>query len=585
MVNDRWRLLPRATPAFQAALADLPPLLVDLLYNRLPGTAPDPAGARAFLDPTVRLGGDPFLLPDMQRAVVRLREALRGDELIAIYGDYDVDGVSGTALLTEGLAAYGARVRPYIPHRVTEGYGVNHGALASLRAQGATLVITVDTGITAVDEVSQALADGLDVIVTDHHVPGAALPSAQAAIDPRRHDSAYPYPELAGTGVAYKLLQALWEALPHRGVQLNAPADDRDDRALELVALGTVADVAPLIDENRSLVRAGLRALNDTERLGLRALVASAGLRPGEVTAEGIGWALGPRLNATGRLDHADRALRLLLASEPGEAERLAGELEALNRERQRLTRRVVEEARALVDPAGEGLCWAGGPEFPAGVVGLAAARLAEETGRPAVVLEIGEETATASLRSVPEFDLAAALQTCAATNGQSAPLFVRFGGHRQAAGFTARVGQLPEIRARLGDLARKALGHLPLGPRLVVDAEAAPQEWSGGAVKWLETLEPVGAGNPVPQFLARDLELLEAKPMGNSGDHMRLRLRNEHGAWSAVAFGLGPRRSELTNRLDIVYYWTRDDYLGQPLLGLAVKDFVPAGLAQGRLL
>ena len=578
MVNDRWRLLPRAAPAFQAALADLPPLLVDLLYNRLPGTAPDPAGARAFLDPTLRLDGDPFLLPDMQRAVLRLREALRGDELIAIYGDYDVDGVSGTALLTEGLAAYGARVLPYIPHRVSEGYGVNHGALASLRAQGATLVITVDTGIAAVEEVSRALANGLEVIVTDHHMPGAALPPTQAVINPRRRDSAYPYPELAGTGVAYKLLQALWEATPRAK---HAPSDER---ALELVALGTVADVVPLIGENRSLVRAGLRALNGTERPGLQALMASAGLRRGEATAEGIGWLLAPRLNAAGRLDHADRALRLLLASEPSEAELLASELEALNRERQRLTRRVVEEARALVDPAGEGLCWAGGPEFPAGVVGLAAARLAEETGRPAVVLEIGEETATASLRSVPEFDLAAALQTCAAEAGQSAPLFVRFGGHRQAAGFTARVEQLPEIRARLGDLARKALGHLPMGPRLVVDAEAAPQEWSGGAVKWLEALEPVGAGNPAPQFLARDLELLEAKPMGNGGEHLRLRLRNQHGAWSAVAFGLGPRRGELTNRLDIVYYWSRDDYFGQPLLGLAVRDFVPAGLAQGRL-
>lgn len=564
--TTRWRIAPPAPAAYRAALADLHPLLVQALYNR---GLTDPSEARSFLN-----GGfepdDPFRLRGIHSAVDRIRTAVRTGQRIAVYGDFDADGVTATALLSLTLKALGAaQVDPYIPHRADEGYGLNCQALKTLADRGATLVITVDCGIRSPEEVEYARQLGMDVVITDHHKLGPELPDATAVLNPRQPNCPYPYKHLAGVGVAYKLAQALLRV--NRQVRLPQSRPLEEEDLLDLVALGTVADLAPLTGENRALVIHGLEQINRSPRPGLESLMRRAGVRPGQVTATTIGYVLAPRLNAAGRVDHAVRAFRLLTAEYPGEADKLAEQLDALNRERQQQTAEALELAREILsaEEADRPLLFAAHPRFPAGVVGLVAARLVEEFYRPAVIVEQGDVESRGSARSIPEFDITAALDSCA-------DLLLRYGGHRAAGGFTVRTRDLPELKARLTEIAERALGALELRPTLEVDAEVPLREMNHQAWEALQALRPFGEANPEPLFVSRNVEMRHQRAVGADGSHLKLVLADGGVVWDAIAFRQGDWANHLPGRVDIAYHLQVNEWNGERWLQLNVQDIRP---------
>ncbi len=431
MTFSRWHLAPSVPLDSPLNQRNLPSLIKQLLYNR--GIAEPPA-VELFLAADSRLCHDPHLLPDMDKALPRIYQALLSGEHIAIYGDFDVDGISATALLVQGLSALGGHAEPYIPHRLQEGHGLNSRVLRELKERGISLVITTDCGITGVSQVKSA-GSGIDIIITDHHLPGETLPAALAVIDPHRADSAYPFHDLAGVGVAYKLLSAIYEGMGRQ--------EDLDSY-LDLVALGTVADMMPLLNENRYLVTAGLRALRQTNRPGIRELVAQLGLTPEKLEAEHISWMLAPRLNAAGRLEHATSAYRLLVTDSEEEARELALWLNEKNAERQKLTATALSQAREQVLSKGiTPLLIASHAEYPGGVLGLVAGKLVEEFSHPAVVIQVGEEISHGSSRSTAGFNINEAICRCG-------DLLSRFGGHAQAAGFTLPTKNLPLLKRGL---------------------------------------------------------------------------------------------------------------------------------------
>jgi len=537
---------------------DIIPLLVQLLHNR---GIENPAEYGAFLSADERLAHVPFLLPDIDKAVTRIIRALLGDELITVYGDFDADGITGTVLLVEGISRLGGRVIHYIPHRLDEGHGLNHDALKGLREQGVSLVVTVDCGISGFDEVEQAQKQGLDIIITDHHEAHEFVPPALATINPKLPDSSYPFYELAGVGVALKLLQALFGATQRDG--------DWGD-SLDLVALGTVADLVPLVGENRHLVKRGLEVLNQSQRIGLQELVRCAGLQMGELDEESIAYALGPRLNASGRMDHAVTSYELLLSSSRAEARKLAASLESSNSERQRLTGEVLASAKEKLLQEGIDLplLMVGGTVYPPGIVGVVAGKLADEFYRPTIVLQLDGEKARGSGRSIPEFDMLSALTECR-------DLLSRFGGHRQAAGFITPLANVDQLRLRLLEIAKRELAGVDLRPAIDIDAEVPLSTLSGKTYKLISGLAPFGKANRIPTFLSRNVKLLESRTVGTGGDHLKLKLRDDSIIWDAIAFNLADRK--LSSHLDVVYILEEENWSGKRLLRLNIIDFLPS--------
>ncbi|MGH2626732.1 MAG: single-stranded-DNA-specific exonuclease RecJ [Anaerolineales bacterium] len=487
MTRRTWILPDPIAEADLERLGDHPPLHAQILFRR--GHRSPQAVAR-FLAPGAAPDIGDTSLQGMAAAVDRLLAARRTGEGVVIFGDYDADGVTATAILLDVLQGLGWNASHYIPNRFHEGYGLSEAALREVAATRAGLVVTVDCGIRSLAEVAWAQARGLDVIVTDHHQPGEELPPARAVINPRRRDETYRFLDLAGSGVAYKLGQAVCRAV--------GQPDPHD--ALDLVAMGTIADLAPLVGENRDLVAEGLIRTNRKARPGIAALAAASGLRPGAVTASTIGFALGPRLNAAGRLLSADLALSLLRAKTTSEAEPHARTLDDLNRERQRLTQVTLEQAREMIVREGElpPVLIAGSADFPEGVVGLAAARLVEEFHRPAIVATIGETVIRGSARSIPEFPITEALDACRG-------YLLRYGGHATAAGFAIEKDRWRAFQEALQDKARVAFGGGMPVPVLHVDAVAGPDDLREDLMRFLERLEPCGNGNPHPLFLLRD--------------------------------------------------------------------------------
>jgi single-stranded-DNA-specific exonuclease len=573
----RWQILPQM-PAGPAHIlnAYYHPVMAQVLYNRGQDT---PEKAQLFLQ-----GGDsalhnPFLMYGMPQAVARIRQALKNREVIAVYGDFDADGVTSTVLLTQAIQALGGLVIPYIPNRVDEGYGLNTDALRWLQQQNARLVITVDCGIRSVDEVAFGNSLGLDMIVTDHHSVGDPLPPALAVIDPKidtklrleeGRTNGYPEDMLAGVGVAYKLADALFRAEEQQSRRrLNFKLDD----LLDLVALGTVADLAPLDrPENRELVRRGLEVLNRAQRPGIYELAQVAHVEPGKINTTSIGFMLAPRINAAGRLGDAMIAYRLLTEDMPN-AGRLAQELQELNARRQTLTMEMVEiaRARAVSETRAETtLIFDAGPEFLPGIVGLVAGRLCEEFYIPAVVIEKGEAESRGSCRSIPEFNITEALDHCA-------DLLVRHGGHAQAAGFTVRNDNIPLLRERLTTLARQGLSGKDLRPAIEIDAEIAFDTLTMDLAKSLQQLEPTGAKNEPPLFLTRRLRVIEARQVGTDGKHLRLRLTNGLGQIDAIGFKLGDWGKRSLNLIDVVYHLEINEWNGYVKLQLNVQDLRPS--------
>ena len=554
----RWHFLPPPPPGFSARFPDLPPLWAHLLYTRGVRTSEE---ANSFTHPERQPLHDPYLLPDMDQAVDRLLRAHDAGEWVAIFGDFDTDGVTATALLAEALSSQRFQVVPYIPHRVEEGHGLNLSALQELQQRGTTLLITVDCGVTSHQEVTWATSNGLDVIITDHHAPPPTLPPAIAVVDAARPESRYPFPHLAGVGMAFKLVQALYQRL----------GQPWPETLLELVALGTIADLAPMTGENRTLVWRGLRELSATRRPGLQALLALANVDPDEIDTEAVSFALAPRLNAAGRMEHASPSYNLLVTQDPVGAQTLAEELDRYNTQRRELTAQVLTEVRRTLPPEPTTpLLIAAGDGYPQGVLGLVASRLVEEWYRPAVVIALGTDGVShGSGRSIQEFNLVQALRQCG-------DLFLRVGGHPMAAGFEISTDSLGELRERLLTVAHQELEGVVLVPHLDIEAQVDLGTIQGKTYAFVQSLGPFGPGNPAPVFLSRGVQVANVRMMGASGEHLRLGLKRAGVLWNAVAFGQAQGWIPGTQRVDVVYTVGADTWAGQDTLRLRVLDYAP---------
>ncbi len=566
MKYKQWNLSP--APGVDALrrmeLAGLPPLCAAVLCARGLDT---PEKAAGFLAETPVLQRDPFLLRDMDRAVARIRRALTAGEIIAVYGDYDVDGITATCLLLEALQALGGQAVPYIPDRTHEGYGLNTGAIDALAQSGVRLIVTVDCGITASREVAYAKGLGVDVVVTDHHQCKGELPGAAAVVDPRRPDCPYPFKELAGVGVALKLALAL------------VPPERREDvlhRYGELAAIGTISDVMRLTDENRALVRLGLALLSHTRRPGLRALLREAGCEPGRLpTAVTVGYGLAPRINAAGRMEQVDVALNLLLTRSEEQGQAMAVELCELNRRRQAIELEIYEQCDSLLirQPqlatpaivlAGEG--------WHQGVVGIVASRLSEKYACPAFMISLDHGRGKGSCRSFGGFNLFAALERCA-------PLLEEYGGHELAAGFTIREENIPAFRAAMARLVSGYSNGQPMVTALDVDVEIDNcallncQE-----VDALSLLEPFGAGNPKPVFLLRSACVLSCADVGG-GRHLKMKVRRDGVVLETIFFSANTAACGIApgERLDLAFHLQVNEYRGNRTVQLQLCDLRPA--------
>ena len=557
-MQTRWQIQTTLTPAADQALEKFPPVLRQLLYNR--GYATD-AEARSFLKATPAHSMSPWALKDMDITIPRILKAIEQKEKIIIYGDYDVDGITSSALLVQTLHALNADVDAYIPNRFDEGYGLNTTALDQFSADGVDLVITVDCGIRSLDEVAHARDLGLALVITDHHHPGKILPEALAIIDPKREDDSYPEKMLAGVGIAYKIAQALLEKQnPSNGLT--------PDHLLDLVALGTVADLAPLEGENHALVRKGLRVMRNAQRQGLVSLAAVSGVDIKQVTAMNIGFSLGPRLNAAGRLDSAIAAYDLLMETDVMKTGDMAQKLEMQNQKRQKITREMQEVAEmiALSADKDELLLFAASPEFNPGVVGLAASRLADKYYRPAMVGEIDDEFTRCSCRSIPEFHITEALDQCA-------DLLERHGGHAAAAGFTIRNENVGVFLQRMREIAAEKLAGVDLAPVMVADMELALDSLSFEMLEHLNYLEPTGYGNPRPVFVSRNVKVKSSRTVGKDKSHLKLTVTDGKATLDAIAFRLGHLKPDLPARIDLLYTFEVNEWQGRKSLQLNVKD------------
>lgn len=569
MMQREWALARRAPAEHLQRYRGFSPLLAQILYNR---GFEEPDAAQDFITGS-DLSYDPFQLKDMEAAVGRISDAIAEREPIAVYGDFDADGLCATALMAQALRALGADVKPYIPDRADEGYGLNRPALEKLTRSGIKLVVTVDCGIRSIEEIAASGRAGLDIIVTDHHSIGPELPPALAVINPQREDCAGEA-RMAGAGVAFMLAQALllrrWEA-----DRANYPAELRLSDLLDLVALGTVADVVPLNARlNRRLVKHGLKTINEARRPGIAAIVKVAGLRPGGVRARDIGFRLGPRINAAGRLGSAMTAYHLLTADSLEAAMPRAVELQALNKQRQQETRRAQAAISEQIAPDEDSpLIFAGDENIQSGIVGLVAGRLTEAHYRPAVIFEIGEAQSRASCRSIPEFNITRALDECA-------DLLLRHGGHALAAGFTVQNSNIDRLRAELTRKAAASLQGQKLMPRLQIDAEIQLDELSDNLLRELEMLEPTGQQNDSATFMSRSLKVSRCRRVGGDGRHLKLKVADQRGAQiDAIGFGLGDWASQMPRKIDAAYKVEMNEWQGTRRLQLRLLDIRPAAV------
>ena len=578
ILTKQWQLAPALTAELRAAYQKqhLHPIIAQVLFNR--GISAEQV--REFLMAQDFRHINPYRLSGMQEAVYRLRQAIKGNELIAVYGDFDADGVTATALMVSFLRVLKANVVPYIPHRVDEGYGLNTPALLRLADEGVKLVVTVDCGIRSLQEVAAAADYGLDVIVTDHHsvsADGLIPDRAVAVVNPQKDDDPL-LKSLSGVGVAFMLARALLvDALLRNGQLPQAQKRYADllESLLDLVAIGTVADIMPLNNAlNRALVKRGLARMNHAPRLGLAALLEEAGLKPGTINATSIGFVIGPRINAAGRLESAMLACDLLLETDEARARSLAQELNKLNEKRQRLTREAQARISQRIQEQGlaeNALIFVQDDEVQPGIVGLVAGRLVEEHYRPTVVLEHGEHESRASCRSIAQFHITRALDA-------NADLLVRHGGHAMAAGFTVLNDNLPHLRQALLDYAQGQLADAALQPILNIDAELSMRQLTMELVEELAILEPTGHANPPPTFVTRRLRVCDARTVGQDNAHLRLKVATQgEPPIDAIGFGLGYWLPQLPPLIDLAYQLEINVYQDRRNLQLRILDLVPS--------
>ncbi len=544
----------------------VPPLVARIMCLR---GLDDPSAAAGFLRADIGDLLDPFLLPDMDRAVVRVLRAVQGGEKIRVYGDYDVDGITSTCVLMGVLKGLGADVDYYIPGRLSEGYGVNVDAIEKAAASGTSLLVTVDCGITAVEEVERARQHGMDVIITDHHEPADTLPRAHALVNPKRRDSRYAFPDLAGVGVAYKLASALLRA---RAGTLDVPPPP--DELLELVALGTIADVVPLRGENRVLAKHGLARLSATRSIGLRALIEKSGLAGREIGVGAVSFSLGPRLNAAGRLGDASLCVDLLTTSSAGRAAHIASVLDRANQERQSLEQAILDEAASMVETvdgqAQDAVLVLAGEGWHAGVIGIVASKLVERFYRPVILISLDGDEGRGSGRSIEAFDLYGGLCECA-------DLLKEFGGHRHAVGLATSRDAVGLLRDRMNDLGRRLLTPEDLARKVECDLEVRFGEVDLATAEGLAVLAPFGVGNPAPTFLSRGVRLVEYRGVGAGAKHLKMKLAQDGVVLDSIGFGLGNMAPTLYARgaaeVDIVYTIEVNQWNGTRQAQLNIKE------------
>lgn len=521
-----------------------------------------PEAARAFLETDPAKLHDPMLLPDMAKARDTIRRAIEQGKKIAVFGDYDVDGVTSTCVMTRVLRSLGADVRHYIPDRLSEGYGLSMGAMDRLAQDGIGLIVTVDSGVSAFEEIARARELGMEVVVTDHHECREELPDANAVVNPKRADSTYPFAELAGVGVAFKLACAM--------------AGDGQQRAVleqyaDLVALGTVADVMPLIGENRIIVAAGLRRMAETQNVGLSMLLHESGQQGKRLTASTISFILAPRINAAGRLGHADMAAELFLTDDPRRAQTLAMALCEQNKQRQATENQILEQAlqklRREYDPLEDQVIVLAGEDWHHGVIGIVSSRICDRYACPTVLIALEDGIGKGSGRSVKGFNLYEAL--C-----DSAPLLERFGGHELAAGLTIREENIQQFRENMEAWAREHVNPQELMPILHIDCPIAPEFISTEATRGLDVLEPFGMGNPQPVFSMCDLLVEEITPI-SSDRHVRLTLSKDGQTYTAMLFGTGQGGCGFAqgNYVDAAFCLEINEYRGRCSVQLVIRD------------
>ncbi len=537
----------------------IPGVVVQILKNRGYST---PEKIEAFFAPTEKNLYDPFLIADMEKAVTRIIQAREKKEQVLIHGDYDTDGITGVALLYRNFKKLGIIVDYYIPNRMTEGYGVSQAGIDYAVEKGCSLIITVDCGITSFNELQYARSKNIDVIVCDHHAPKSELPLARALLNPKITQCSYPFKELAGVGVCFKFLQAIYQSMKFDKEELFAD--------LDLVALGSVVDVVPLTDENRYLVKLGLKKMSKSKKAGIQALIKVAGLKDG-LTAYHLGFVIGPRINACGRLRDATTAIRLLLTDDFDEAVLLAEELSRDNVERQQIEDEILSQAIEKIE--GEGLkenrvIVIGKEDWHEGVVGIVAARVVEEYARPAIVLSLKQETAKGSARSVSGFDISAALNYCA-------DLLIKFGGHKQAAGIEIVRTDIGKFNEKINEYAQR-FEETIFTRKYYYDMALDLKEITEDVVYFLKYFEPTGMENPTPVFLGNNFEVVGV-PIVVGENHLRFALRKDGVVFPALAFFQADRILEMIpgkTRVDCLYTIFEDSLVGKKKVVLRVKEF-----------
>ena len=557
----RWNLYPDIPLEISEALSAYPRIQRKLLFNR---------GIRTALEASIFLRQegslyDPFLLDDMDKAVKTIFSVIQSGNAIAIYGDYDVDGVTATSLLVQVLRKYHANVRGYIPNRFEEGYGVNMDAVQILHDEQIQLMITVDCGIRSAKETDFAKSLGMEVIISDHHEPSDELPTAAAAIlCPKKTTDSYPDKNLAGVGLAYKIAEAMLKTKPIEGVSA--------DEWLDLVAIGTVADMVPLIHENRSLVKKGLQQLQQSTKPGIQALADVSGLKLSNMKASHIRFALGPRLNAAGRLETAKLSFDLLMSENYEDACNFARALDEQNKFRQELTKVTQENVIRKIDSENiPHLIAASDPAFNMGIVGLVASRLTEKYYRPAIVGASGEEFTRASCRSIPEFHITHALDQCA-------DLLERHGGHAMAAGLTVKNKNWETLISRLFEIAQNELNGKDLCPSKTADLEISLDYLQGFVLDQIAEMEPFGYSNPEAVFIVKNLQVKSARSVGTDQNHLRLSLISDNNlSIDGIAFRQSSWAEDMPAKIDVLCYFEKNVWHDRENYQLNILDIRPS--------
>jgi single-stranded-DNA-specific exonuclease len=565
----KWQIAEPISEDFKNKFPEIDPIVLQLLWNRGIRTQEQ---IDEFLYPDYGQDlHDPFLFSQMKKAVERIFKAVEQKEKIMVHGDYDTDGVCSALIMVSTLQALGADVDVYLPHRELEGYGLNLRTIEKFSEWGVNLIVTTDCGISNKKEIEKATKLGMDVVVTDHHAAPKELPKCDAIVNPNVPSEKYPFKELSGAGVAFKLVQAVLKKIKNQESKIkDLDAEAFEKWLLDLVAIATVTDIMSIIGENRTLVKYGLVVLNKTRRIGLKKLIDKVELK-GELDTFDIGFRIGPRLNAAGRINHANQAYKLLTSSDPREAEQLAEELDKTNTARQTLTDKIVEEVKKQIgEVKNQKILFALGKDWPLGILGLAAGKIADNFWRPTFVMTERDGKIDGSGRSIPEFDMIDALW-------QSPELFSHFGGHRGACGFTLKnKNKLEDFKKKMIKIAEQKLSGLELAPVLLIDADVDLEKINWELFELLEKFSPFGKGNERPRYLVRKVDVENLETVGQNGNHLRLMLSHKNGAvkkFIGFCFGDWCQKIKVGDKIDVVFEVDVNEWNGNRELQLKIVD------------